>query len=934
MRKTGKASFVLLFLALFLSGEAFATHIRAGEITAVRVDCDRLEYEFTLTGYTDTESTVQFGEGEITFGDGTILRLESTRFDVKERLNDAVEITEFKFRHVYSAPGVYTIAFREFNRNADVCNMINSVNTPFYIETQIRILGCNSTPILLNPPVEIGVTGVRFTHNPGAFDPDGDSISFELTIPKKNVGVSVDGYQDPDFHNDSLSGPFFTEDGQNPAFFTLDQETGTLIWDAPGIPCEYNVAFKVCEWRKINGQYIDLSCITRDMQIIVEASDNERPEIELPNDTCIIAGTLLEALITATDPDGDSVILETFGGVYELGSQSATYSPNPTSYEFPEAGINFSWQTTCDQIRQQPYRATFKATDDGRPRLSTNETWNITVVGPPPENLQLTPIPSSRTIQVDWDTYSCQNADSIQIWRRIDSFDFTPGTCDTGIPEGGGYELIASVPASNNRFFDNNNGVGIAPGANYCYRLVATFPQPNGGESLPSEEICTILQDDPALITNVTVLETDEEEGSIEIRWLPPFYLDTTLFKPPFQYDIFRLTLSGAMEKLNTDFITDTFYVDQNIDTRNQPYSYKIITYDEENTLIDTSAVAQSVLLDPESMFGAIELIWEAETPWANNSPEFPWHYIYRDHVNPSNDDQLVLIDSVNVVNGNFSYLDDGLSEGTPLSEEIIYCYYVTTQGTYGNDSIPEPLINDSQIACAQPNDTVPPCTPVVSAVLENCEEWLEGRDCLFDVYQNTLSWTDDRDSACQDDIRLYRVYFSETGTDYELLIETRDTVFIHQDLPSFRGCYQVAAIDRSGNESTRSEPVCNDNCPYYELPNLFTPNNDGRNDVFRPYYNYSEVFMDNTQLFDLGRCPRFVQAVDVKIYNRWGDLVYTYSSRENREDGIYINWDGRSNDGTFLETGYYFYAADVEFDMLDPERRFQVVKGWVHLLK
>jgi hypothetical protein len=49
-----------------------ATHIRAGEITATLISCQNYSYRFTVTGYTDLESDVIFGGGEINYGDGVI----------------------------------------------------------------------------------------------------------------------------------------------------------------------------------------------------------------------------------------------------------------------------------------------------------------------------------------------------------------------------------------------------------------------------------------------------------------------------------------------------------------------------------------------------------------------------------------------------------------------------------------------------------------------------------------------------------------------------------------------------------------------------------------------------------------------------------------------------------------------------------------------
>ncbi len=90
---------------------------------------------------------------------------------------------------------------------------------------------------------------------------------------------------------------------------------------------------------------------------------------------------------------------------------------------------------------------------------------------------------------------------------------------------------------------------------------------------------------------------------------------------------------------------------------------------------------------------------------------EFPVHYIYRNRADAAAQDEttFVLIDSVNVLENGFIYLDDGSFNDTPLDIDLAYCYYVETQGAYGSDKLPAPLLNKSQILCAQPNDEEAP---------------------------------------------------------------------------------------------------------------------------------------------------------------------------------------------------------------------------------
>jgi len=60
---------------------------------------------------------------------------------------------------------------------------------------------------------------------------------------------------------------------------------------------------------------------------------------------------------------------------------------------------------------------------------------------------------------------------------------------------------------------------------------------------------------------------------------------------------------------------------------------------------------------------------------------------------------------------------------------------------------------------------------------------------------------------------------------------------------------------------------------------------------------------------------------------------VYTYQSGgEGSEKTIYIDWNGKDNKGSDLIPAVYFYVAEVTFDVLRPNDRVKIYKGWVHL--
>lgn len=76
--------------------------------------------------------------------------------------------------------------------------------------------------------------------------------------------------------------------------------------------------------------------------------------------------------------------------------------------------------------------------------------------------------------------------------------------------------------------------------------------------------------------------------------------------------------------------------------------------------------------------------------------------------------------------------------------------------------------------------------------------------------------------------------------------------------------------------------------CPQIEIPNVFTPNNDGVNDVFK---------------VNLG--GQALQNFNINIYDRWGILIFSSPS-------VNYKWDGRTTSGQKVVDGTYFYVIDL----------------------
>jgi gliding motility-associated-like protein len=100
------------------------------------------------------------------------------------------------------------------------------------------------------------------------------------------------------------------------------------------------------------------------------------------------------------------------------------------------------------------------------------------------------------------------------------------------------------------------------------------------------------------------------------------------------------------------------------------------------------------------------------------------------------------------------------------------------------------------------------------------------------------------------------------------------------------------------------------------EIPNIFTPNGDGTNDIYK-------LAGKNDPCYDV---------MQINIYNRWGQLVFN-SIDPNFE------WDGNTENGKVCKPGAYLVIMDGTFGSTydaDGVRTSNPVRDefWIHLVR
>ena len=635
---------ILGFLFCF-AFTARATHQRAAEITYTWLGGNA--YEFTLTCYTYTPSPAGLQRDSllVQWGDGLEEYIPRV---VLQDLGGDYTLNVYKQIHNYSTSGTYTVSMEDANRNFGVINVPNSVMVPMHIETELVInpfLGYNNSVQLLNAPVDKGCVGKLYLHNPSAYDPDGDSLSYRLVTCKGQDGIEIPGYTLP----------------QASQAFVIDSVTGELRWDAPLMQGEYNVAIMVEEWR----HGVKVGSVVRDMQILISACDNDLPQIQCDDQYCLVAGEQLDFVISASDPNGDNVTLTVSGAPLELAISPAMVNPETAFGMHPE--MEFLWNTTYAHVRNTPYQLVVHAKDDDTPVSLTNvKTISINVMAPKVQGFAAEVHGHDATLS--WSAYPCPNASALLVYRKAGCDGYEPDACETGIRDG--YQLIATL---NDASATSYSDLDLPQGVTYEYRILAQFP--DGAMSIVSDAACVELKNDSPLMTHVTNDSIDLVSGHVVTSWVQPKEIDAQ-YVAPFSYSLTRI-LDGETSVVYEG--ADTTFLDATVNLAEvTTLIYKVEMRDAQQLLMGTSATASAVMLSANGSNDAANLSWTEAVPWIVDSTQ-----VFKEE------------------NGRFlriATLTGMAYTDTDVESDETYRYYVRTFGHYTMEGIMRPLVNYSAI--------------------------------------------------------------------------------------------------------------------------------------------------------------------------------------------------------------------------------------------
>ena len=452
---------LLLTLLTVLPALLSATHNRAGEIIVRTVGCetssDQLTACATIITYTETIQTdVDRDSLLLNWGDGTSEMIARSQITT---LSSGVQRNEYALCHRYASFGRYVLSFEDVNRVRNIRNIPGSINIPFSVFTSFALVnpilngGCNSSPELTQDPIDNTCIGSVWTHSPGAFDVDGDSLAFEFTVPTYGARAEIPNYVLPNAVAGS-TGTLF-----------IDPRTGQITWDKPTPPGEYNLTFMVKSFR--NG--IALDTLVRDLQLFVDDCMNEPPGIEVAQqEISVIAGEVVEFEVVATGSPSENQQVElTAGGrPFDLADNPATFLPTE-NIQADSLRKTFRWTPTFADISRQEYFVVLRAEDNGPPApmgLATVRTVSIRVIAPPPpaapaayqlfrpgvQYLYENPDFSSRTFGFDSQYYGVK-LDSLgcgELYGSLEEIVRNDESCVIKVPSPFGYRICQTADST------------------------------------------------------------------------------------------------------------------------------------------------------------------------------------------------------------------------------------------------------------------------------------------------------------------------------------------------------------------------------------------------------------------------------------------------------------------------------------------------------
>lgn len=613
-----RLSLLLLLTGLFY--QTLATHIVGGDFTYRWISGNT--YEIRLVIFRDCNSSTPFDSQIIVgiFDRGTNQVVDSIVMTLGN--TDSLQLagslcspppeicvesgTYLSTLILANNPSGYYLSWERCCRNHTVENIIDpgATGMVFYVEMPDPVMH-NSSPVFLNDPLPYMCENQSFNYNFNGFDPDGDSLTYELVSPSGGNSSQISPILPnpiPGPYSDALFQPPYSLVnicGGIPLAVNLF--TG-LITATPNLSGIFAMAVLVHEYR--NG--IQIGLIRREIEFTVIICDgNITPQIQAYENTIPVSQNFeiyetdsLCFQIKASDLS-DSLYLTYSGDCFAGSGINPPYAVTSNSDGFLNVITNFCWHTSCDHGRSTPYQVNFEIRDNGCP-IPITTVYQVTIL--------VKPIPLIKPLNLL--CISTEGLDSaIVFWSDSSANDpFLSYYLVYRSVNGSPYSIIDTVYNKSQASYIDISAFDIATN-NYCYFFRSVNICGDFGSN--SDTLCTgdAKNDNPNYIESVSV--TDHNKIQLKIEHFPDAPYSTFFVYRKENDSLQPFTLYKTLNGIQNDRWEDT-----DVLTSEHSYCYYLINRDYCGNVSPASNEARSILLTGHSVPFLNTIHWTEYINW------------------------------------------------------------------------------------------------------------------------------------------------------------------------------------------------------------------------------------------------------------------------------------------------------------------------------
>jgi len=488
------------------------------------------------------------------------------------------------------------------------------------------------------------------------------------------------------------------------------------------------------------------------------------------------------------------------------------------------------------------------------------------------------------------------------------------------------WQKIAIVNGNINTYNDSNVYCHVL----YNYQIMAVNSLTNKDSGYSNSDTARAYKTTPpynAQIINATVTVTSNTLGQIQLNWKPSYSPDIE------KYIIYRRNDNTGWLPIATTGGNVSTYTDVNLNTHTWSYYYKIITVDScGNLSIDSSNYHRTINLTATPASLIVNLKWNTywgfpairydlykngkffmsfdslTTSFPDSFVMCPLQYSYimkaigNDTISWSNRDSAGPIDSIPPVPPVLKTVTVSIPNSTvdiiwkpTISGDALGYKIYRTEGSGPNQMIYQNNARDSIYTDTITLKGDPVCYEIVAYDHCNNTSQPSNKGCVINLngsvssLENSLYWN--KYELWKDSVDYYNIYRKEDNGIWTLIstVSSPKITYVDKDLANYVKdfCYRVQAVEKLGglNAQSWSTVVCLNQPPIVWVPNAFTPEYSyNLNDYFGPAGDYFSLY-------------------DMKIYDRWGELIYTTNAGKP--------WDGKFK-GAPAVSGVYLYQIDI----------------------